>query len=595
MTVFALLVGIDAYRPPVTPLRGCGNDVAAMSRVLRDRAGEALVLRNLLDGEATRAAVVTGLREHLGHAGPGDTALFFYAGHGSQEPSPPQYEYLEPDRLNETLVLVDSRDDGEHDLADKELAVLLSEVAAGGAEVVVILDCCHSGSATRDAGDTAVTVRRTAADHRDRPADTYLPGWQRVVDPPHVLLAACRSDQTAKEVVVNGVPRGAFSAVLQRVLAHELTYDQVIRWAAAGLRNRVWNQTPVLETGGGVGTGGVFLGIGSGSPCHTASFRADRGWVLDAGLVHGIERRSDVELFPMTGARERVAEGRVRAVDTVTADLQLTGDLDTAVTYRADLVRVPTPAVTIALDGDVELRRRLDAVPLVRVVDDGADLRLVRDGDRLCLIRPAGRRPAVGRESTVDGIIRLVAHVSRWLAIADRQGPGGLVPADAAGLELTGVGDTPIADRADGVHVGYRFADGKWVQPRVRIRIVNRSDRRWCYALVVLGESYGVTSLLPGGGIWLDPGAQAWVLTTGNVPVWYLSVPPGEDEAVDVFKLVVCGEEFDARHWEQPGLAGGDQARAARDVAPAPETPADRAGWLVADQVVITERRRESL
>ena len=35
-------------------------------------------------------------------------------------------------------------------LADKELSLLLAEVAANGPHVVVILDCCHSGGGTRD-------------------------------------------------------------------------------------------------------------------------------------------------------------------------------------------------------------------------------------------------------------------------------------------------------------------------------------------------------------------------------------------------------------------------------------------------------------
>lgn len=168
MTVFALLVGIDAYPPPVRPLRGAVNDVLAMTRILQQRVGAALTVFTLLDGAATRDAVVAGIRTHLGHAGAGDTALFFYAGHGSQEPCPAEFRHLEPDLLSETLVLADSRTDGGRDLVDRELAALLAEVAASGAHVVVILDCCHAGSGTGDAAMAEFTVRRTAMDPRPR-------------------------------------------------------------------------------------------------------------------------------------------------------------------------------------------------------------------------------------------------------------------------------------------------------------------------------------------------------------------------------------------------------------------------------------------
>ncbi|MDI5939171.1 caspase family protein, partial [Micromonospora sp. DH15] len=72
--LFALLVGIDRYRA-VTPLQGCGNDVAQAAEFLRGRvpAQRGPAIEVLLHEQATREAVVDGLRTHLGQAGPGDT------------------------------------------------------------------------------------------------------------------------------------------------------------------------------------------------------------------------------------------------------------------------------------------------------------------------------------------------------------------------------------------------------------------------------------------------------------------------------------------------------------------------------------------
>ncbi len=121
---YALLIGINQYdrTSSVPPLRGCTNDVKAMQAYLEGLVGQdagQLHLKVLLNEQATRQAVIDGFRNHLGQAGPNDVALFFYAGHGSQENAPEEFWHLEPDRLDETLVCYDSRCDSSWDLADK--------------------------------------------------------------------------------------------------------------------------------------------------------------------------------------------------------------------------------------------------------------------------------------------------------------------------------------------------------------------------------------------------------------------------------------------------------------------------------------------
>ena len=169
-TLYALLVGIDRYRSPVPQLNGCVNDIEAVAALFKELSigGEySLDLRTLKDSEATRAAVIAGFREHLCRAGPEDVALFDYSGHGSQEDAPPELWHLEPDRLNETLVCYDSRDEGNWDLADKELGALIAGVAERGTHTVIVLDCCHSGSGTRASLEDGIAVRgrrQTAVD-----------------------------------------------------------------------------------------------------------------------------------------------------------------------------------------------------------------------------------------------------------------------------------------------------------------------------------------------------------------------------------------------------------------------------------------------
>ena len=176
-TIYALLIAIDDYPSPIPKLRGCVNDIEAFASYLSERVakdkGVAIKLKTLKNGEATRQAVVDAFSDHLGKAKKGDVALFYYSGHGSQEQAPEEFWKLEPDHLDETLVLFDSRSPGSWDLADKEIAKLIGDVAAKGPHVAVILDCCHSGSGTRE---IETVVRR--ADGPSSPADRVVPRFR---------------------------------------------------------------------------------------------------------------------------------------------------------------------------------------------------------------------------------------------------------------------------------------------------------------------------------------------------------------------------------------------------------------------------------
>ena len=303
----ALLVGIDAYLPPVNALYGCRNDVTALRTYLEGRAttgGNQLDIMTLFDGEATRDAVVAAFRSHLGSTGPGDVALFAYAGHGSEEPAPPEVAHLEPTGRIQTLVLSDCgrRIDGKlrRGLADKELSVLIAEVAAKGAHVALVLDCCHAGGATRD---VEVNVRgwtpdpdTTAADLRElvteltqpRPIAEFLPGttdhWSAPAAP-HVALSACRSFEKAKELHAGGTLQGAFSAGLigaLTALGPSSTYRSVLATARAHVERLVDEQRPELFPldPGGEGDASFLDGrISPVPPSFTMSPRS--GWMGD--------------------------------------------------------------------------------------------------------------------------------------------------------------------------------------------------------------------------------------------------------------------------------------------------------------------------
>ncbi|NNE35242.1 MAG: caspase family protein, partial [Rhodothermales bacterium] len=226
-SIYALLVGINDYsKAGAANLGGCLDDIAFYESFLRERYPEALKLETRKDSEATRDNIVAAFRSHLSKAEKDDVALFIYAGHGARWKSAPEFARFPSDGYDEGLVCYDSRSEsGKYDLADKELAMLLQEVAANDPHIAVILDSCHSGSATRsvDALEGART-RATLTVNEARPFDSYLDGQyvkrsaenQDFVLPEskHILLAACSRTQEALEM--NG--RGNFSRNMESVL-----------------------------------------------------------------------------------------------------------------------------------------------------------------------------------------------------------------------------------------------------------------------------------------------------------------------------------------------------------------------------------------
>ncbi len=133
MTLLAAFVGVGKYADPAVPdLPGAANDATALWALFSDSV-EDLEARRLLDGEATGEKVRKALDETLGAAGPDDTALFFFAGHGTRA------HQLAPQDANLDAL-------GDTTIPMEELAERLESSDARA--VVVVLDCCFSGGAT---------------------------------------------------------------------------------------------------------------------------------------------------------------------------------------------------------------------------------------------------------------------------------------------------------------------------------------------------------------------------------------------------------------------------------------------------------------
>lgn len=582
-TIFALIVGIDTYRA-VAPLRGCRNDAVEALGYLRSRTGDgSLQAIELHNDKATRGAIVDGIQHHLGQAGPGDTALFWFAGHGSQAPIPRELWHSEPGGLLQTLVCADSRDGDVPDLYDKELSVLLDRVAANGCHVAVVLDSCHSAGATRGAvPEPAALVRHVPPAHREpRPAD-LIPelrdGWAALPERSrHVLLAACRSDQLATELPMDGPSHGVFSWALLRALndlGPGATYRELLAAARCAVEDRVQFQTPRLT--GDVAADQPFLGGRLRHPSSGITMRHVHGrWEIDAGSCHGVPPAVPGPLRVAVAENRRADAARVTSVLVDRSIVEPDGWVpDRARQYQVIFTKLPRPALTVAVDGPAgDLAELADGSPYLRVARPGEpgvpDLRFhVAEPGRARILG------ADGLQLTPDIVddpgrcahrtVRAGEHIARWRqvrALANPASPlaGGvrmeIVPA-RPGERTAPLDRPPLAPGADGlVRLRYRRESGGWIAPTVFIRLHNTMDRPlYCVLLDLTGRYRIHAGLFRGEFI----GARLSGAALNGRPVQFRlpdgSTPAPGREIRDWLKLIVAEDEFSFRPFEQPSL-----------------------------------------
>lgn len=343
--LYALLVGINQYEhKQVKNLNGCVNDIRSVQEFLNQRLHQKPDILLLEDQAATRNAIIDGFKNHLSQAGKGDVVLFYFCGHGARESAGEEFKDWQLDNVHETIVCHDSRSeiDGRRvpDLADKELRYLIAQVANKGENspehVLVVFDCCHSSSGTRDLEDTDgirqvddVAPARQYSDFcfasditTDRLSSETLPQGS------HTFIAACLKTETAKETSQRisqaaSQVRGLFTYSLIKELESQnatLSYERLIHQVRTRVTGVRLYQTPQLEFVEGLDCKKsgkppqAFLGspaiIKPRDPCFTLSYRSyaqatksgdpeqRAEWIINAGAFQELQKDMELAVYP---------------------------------------------------------------------------------------------------------------------------------------------------------------------------------------------------------------------------------------------------------------------------------------------------------
>ncbi|MBN1160578.1 MAG: caspase family protein, partial [Dehalococcoidales bacterium] len=127
---WAVLAGVSDYKYNIGDLSYCDDDVRDFSNILSPVWGADHV-RTLIDSQASKANILNNIDWLASNAGPEDTVLFYFSGHGADY----QDGYFCPyDSLTYSWA---------NDVSSSELAAAFQPVQAG--KIVVILDICHAG------------------------------------------------------------------------------------------------------------------------------------------------------------------------------------------------------------------------------------------------------------------------------------------------------------------------------------------------------------------------------------------------------------------------------------------------------------------
>jgi pimeloyl-ACP methyl ester carboxylesterase len=595
--IHALLVGINDYAAPVRKLTGCVNDVDHFHAWLKESVGaDRLAVEVLKDGEATRANIIRQFRKHLGRVRPGDVALFQYCGHGAQSLSAGAFREFDLGGFDEGLVCADSRLPGGHDLADKELALLIDELSRKDAHVAFILDACHSGSGTRSADAfSGLQPRLTEGVRVERPLDSYLDGHyarllkkgERLAIPSgrHILLAACERRQEAQESPTEH--SGVFTSTLLEVLqasGGSLSYADLFMRCRAAVRKRAHDQDPQFEPIGQFNPWGGFLGRHGASRARTYHVSFERkAWRINCGAMHGMPTDPDkpvgVALYAEGDTEHPVASGTTIEVGTQDAILDL-GDFaaDPAASYSATLTSLPVAPLLLHMAADAPARAAL-AAALAEDAASGCALTEVADGarygldvqrSRLCLSqRESGVMIQAAKvfdndfEAAASALLPVLKQVAQWersLALRNTA-----TQIDASLIDF--VVCEPVDGGADFVHPGSEVTlesvkqRGEWQPIPARLLVRNRSRRPLHCVLVYFSAAYGI-DVLPSA--LFAPGDEYTTLFESGEG-FHMEVGTVA-ESIDRFKLIVSTQPIDGFLLMQEALELGATVQTTRAI-----------------------------
>ncbi|KZV62253.1 hypothetical protein PENSPDRAFT_758829 [Peniophora sp. CONT] len=376
----ALIIGIDKYESrQLLNLQGAVADANAVYGYLRNELlvpdSQIVLLRNK---QARRRDILREIQA-LGISGArhgfreGDPILIYFAGYGTTAKSPddwptsgqvislivPYDANLNFEALDDLPVDMRARRDYVkriYPIPDRTISALLRMLAEFcGDNITLILDCCHSASGTRGSGDELRERGVFIDDCESIPSDLDEEIWSEVSlgraagvtegfgrsgTRSHVLLAACREGEVARELK-SGIFTHGFLDALRKFNVGSITYTELV----SGIPHPP-NQTPQCE---GYNSGRILFHALVPSGGHTVYrvVQRDGVFTMDAGSLHGVTDDAQFSIHPRAcDTSQTLAVMTPVSIGSFSSTLRL---ISIYAALPSPCFAVPTPSLTTAL------------------------------------------------------------------------------------------------------------------------------------------------------------------------------------------------------------------------------------------------------
>ncbi|MCF0072924.1 caspase family protein [Dyadobacter sp. CY261] len=366
--LYCVLVGISNYDKARKISASLHTDLELVEKHLLSLADFEVHLTKLTDHEATKDKIVRTFRNTLGQAHSEDTVLFWFSGHDAMEEA--DTIWGEADGLLDCLVCYDGGTNKPADylITHKEIHLLLNELySATRAHIVTIYDCKYQGDGKlkNDVPDSSLNTNRSSAfPMRDWNDFIFSDSVSRTdiinkrsgyLSETGTYFQISASERT--KPVTEVTKGGGFIKSFVKALGDQketISYALLINRIQQYMRGRHNGQSPRLFIAGNNKDSKQIGFLNKPTPKtrrpQETIFNPDLGWLLNLGVLHGVNKHSKITLTDPLAANDtyfaRPKEQEIYADYTV-LDVQ---GIHAETAYQADVRNLSTGKLKLFLE-----------------------------------------------------------------------------------------------------------------------------------------------------------------------------------------------------------------------------------------------------
>jgi len=568
----ALIIAIANY-PPETgwPNISCDKDVELVKPAYTNQGFTDITL--LTDSNASHDGFVNAMKLLTAKTQKGDIILVHYSGHGQQIFDD---NGDEPDGLDEALVTWGAPSEyyegyiGEKHLRDDEFGMLLDELrtkAGSTGNVIVVIDACHSGTASRGiakkrGGKPALIPPGYSLKQNGKEINSgfFSSGFKSrgalVSLSPMITYSASSFDEENSETsddAGNGV--GSLSYAIAKALSKcnkDFTYRTLFASVLSIMNQKVPQQTPMIE-------GEMDLALFNGKyvkqqPYFTLKEITEKKIVLNAGTLTGVFENTKVAIYPSgtlnkenttpVARGEIINAGSYQSVIKLEKEIPLKAAVDYWIFITEPSFKIFSVKYNIRDFDDknlaAQITERLNASGVAMHDEKNPDIILNKDKDKLKIIRSSDSFVLdsldAASSNSVDMIAAYIKIFSQNKYLID------LASGFTADLKLTLLPcdeNGKLTERKD-TNAFFEMRSGM----HARIKVFNNSDQKIYYNIIDVQPDEQINPVIPLPNELTLKHAEQYVLEPNSekeLPAILTITPPYGKE---VFKIFAANEPF---------------------------------------------------